>query len=62
MVWHGQRKQAHGLSAVVRGDKGAGGGGGSAQDNGGVKTTAVVVRRSGTGELRWLGHGVREAR
>ena len=33
-----------------------------ARDNGGVEMVAAVVRRSGTGELRRLGHGVREAR
>ena len=59
MVWHGQRKQAHGLSAVARENKGAGGGGGSAWDSSGVETTAAAVRRSGMGGLQRLGHGWR---
>ena len=33
-----------------------------ARDSYGVETTAAAVRRSGTGELRRLGHGVWEAR
>ena len=33
-----------------------------ARDSGGVETAAAAVWRSGTGELRQLGHGIWEAR
>ena len=48
MVWRGQRKQAHGLSAVARGNNGIGGGCGSAW-----------ARLCGGGDAgqRWRGDG-----
>ena len=46
MVRRGQRKHAHGLSVVARGNKGAGGGGGSAR--------ARLCGGGGAGQ-RWRG-------
>ena len=56
--WHAGTK-AQVAAAVQRGHGCAEA---EARDSGGMETAAAAVRRSGTGELRRLGHGIREAR